>query len=143
MKSIKINLLLINYLVILPLIFGIFIYIAFRDTNIYLYYIFKNETLKHIDIFNWISSFNINSFIIYSLPDGLWVFLSTNIFLIIWNGDIVRHLFWVLLPLTIGILYEYMQYTGILSGTFDFYDIIIMFISAIVSLSFYYFWRKL
>tara|TARA_B100001750_G_C15089089_1_gene389766 strand:- start:2 stop:430 length:429 start_codon:yes stop_codon:yes gene_type:complete len=119
--------------VIAPILIGFFIYILFRPDKII--------------IFNWLdalgfselisnlrgispSNSKIPSWIIYNLPDGLWVYSLTALMLIIWQDtkDNKKY-FWFFSPLIISIMIEIGQYALIVPGTYDYMDIILCLIA--------------
>jgi hypothetical protein len=119
---------LLNFL--LPIFIGSFIYIVFR----------KNTLL----VFTWISFFDLGGFvnvlrsffgeykkyipdfILYSLPDGLWVYSGTVLFLRIWRHEknSFSKYFWILLPFAVSILMEFSQLFNLIRGTFCFNDVL-------------------
>jgi len=97
----------IFFLVILPLTLG---------SGVYLFEpIFKN----YIFIRNF-------------LPDGLWAFSATSSLLIIWNNKL--NFFWISTLFVSFMIFEILQYTEQLPGTFDINDIFIYLIFASFSL---------
>lgn len=67
----------------------------------------------------------LNKFIIYSLPEGLWVF-SATIFSYPFYINIKKYYFYcVYIPIIYPILLEIFQYFNWIHGTFDLIDIII------------------
>ena len=128
---------LLTYHVLLPLITGILIYIIFRS--------------KSIIMFKWLDSLlltapvdflrdslhqyrsQIPGWVIYSLPDGLWIYaLSMSLFLI-WGNDYLKSSVWVVIALLLAPSLEIMQYFHFLPGTFDWRDLIIYIIASFSS----------
>ena len=127
---------LFNFLV--PIFVGSFIYIVFRQ--------------KSLLVFTWISFFNLSNFvdvlrssfseyktyipgfILYSLPDGLWVYSGTVLFLKIWKNDqnIISKYFWILLPFIVSLLMEFFQLFNLIKGTFCFNDILFITVLFII-----------
>lgn len=102
-------------------------------------------------MFSWFEAFNIYSFvntyrelgehislpdfIIFNLPDGLWI----TSYLFIVNSVIpVRNkrelLFWILLLPLISVLGEFLQYYHIIEGQFDIIDILCYILPVIINL---------
>jgi hypothetical protein len=75
----------------------------------------------------------IPGWIIYSLPDGLWIYaLSMSLFLI-WGNDYLKTSIWVVIALLMAPSLEIMQYFHIIHGTFDCRDLIIYIIASFSS----------
>ncbi len=101
------------FLVILPMILGLLIYILSRTNSIYF---LKTINLK-------IDKLNFDYWIKYNLPDGLWAFSITSLILIIWNWKINFELLtWIIILTFCSILLE------LKFGTFDVFDIIFILI---------------
>lgn len=103
--------------VVIPTALGAWIYIAFRSPNLL--------------VFDWIDAVGMSGLIIrpnaqlpdwllYSLPDGCWVYAFTSWMLIIW----ARFSPWVLVALTLAIGSELGQLFSIVPGTYDNVDIV-------------------
>ena len=116
------------------LLIGIIIYLLFRD-DILLFSLFQKSTLLNIilDFFRIpLIEDNVNSFLIYNLPDGLWFFSLLLIQFYFYNP--LSHfsrlllLLSILLPFTL----EIMQFFHFIKGTFDIIDLAIFFIVLII-----------
>ena len=111
MKSFKIKLIIIHC--IIPIMIGGLLYVFFRSTSIRMFKWFDFLGLENViqlmrsTLFNVKS--NIPNWIYFSLPDGLWVYSFTRI--------------WLLIPFISGILSEILQYFGLFPGTFDYLDL--------------------
>jgi hypothetical protein len=119
----------------LPLSFGGLIYIFHRNENIMFL-----SWLKFINIdFMLLRQFDydkniVSLFIIYSLPNGLWI-LSGLLFLnIFWKYEKTNLLIYSIIFIVLGISIEIGQYLNILLGTFDVFDIISILIFSIIGL---------
>ena len=109
------------------LMFGGYIYLAYRD--------------KSLIMFQWVSSLHldgaieyirrdyrtdcINEWLVYSLPDGLWISSFIIIMYCVWRkAKKKERMTWVLsLPLA-ALVSEIMQLFGWLIGTFDWVDFV-------------------
>ncbi|MFT3747273.1 MAG: hypothetical protein QM768_03115 [Agriterribacter sp.] len=91
--------------VILPLVAGTLLYILLPDKNY--------------------------GFVRNYVPDGLWAFALTSCLLIIWQGKV--HLFWLLIAMAAGSMFEYLQWQGYLNGTGDIFDLICYFVSSLAA----------
>lgn len=112
----KINLLIISILFSL----SCFIYLTIRD-NIILFKYIENpfETYK-IDFPDWI---------IYNLPDGIWMLSLTYTLLLIWNYKIKKsNIIWFFSALIIALLLEYGQKFDLIYGTYDNMDVLFIVI---------------
>lgn len=124
--------------VVLPLLCGGLVYIAFRDTNILMF-----KWFNAIGIMNYIISFReqllivkttLPKWFLYSLPDALWIYsFCVFLFLIWYESRIVR----ILAPgmaIAFTILAEVLQLFNILPGTFDWRDLLLFLTFGVFSL---------
>lgn len=112
-----------------------------------LYILFRTSNLK---MFNWFEKLNILSFIntlrdsttiytdylpniiLYSLPDGLWLFSYVSLVLFLWKNEIRNeNLFWIFIVPIISIFSELGQLIKIVPGTFDLADLV-MYLSGTI-----------
>lgn len=102
--------------VALPIAVGASIYIGWRSPD--------------LQVFHWIENLGaaslivrpttpIASWMLYSLPDGLWCLAFTNWMLLIWN----RAVPWVWTGVILGVTTELGQLLGIVPGTYELLDI--------------------
>lgn len=117
----------ITIAVIAPLIVGGLIYILFRPETLIMFDWFEKAGLLQF-IQDLRTSFKgkliLPQWIIYNLPDALWILSFTNLMLLIWQLKLTKNsIFWILLAPTIGVFSELGQATGILAGTFDLNDL--------------------
>jgi hypothetical protein len=78
------------------------------------------------------------NFVVYSLPEGLWVFAATII-----SGNLVlkikRYILpMIYMPLIVALGIEFVQYTGLSKGIFDWIDIFLILVFWILA----YFFNK-
>lgn len=121
---------------LVPVILGGFIYIIFRTEKLIMFRWF--DYLNLTDEINIAKSFRNNlslpDWFYFSLPDGLWIFSYTAISLEIWKSSITRsRYFWILSIPAAAILSEILQLLNIISGTFDFTDLIFYLLGIILS----------
>ena len=114
------------FLIALSLLFSLFIYMFYRTEKTVINDIFIS--IVSCDNFvKWRSAISgqlqLNETIIYSLPEGLWVFCITltSKFFFIKLGD--RKIRLVFLPLVFSIGLELFQLLHLTNGRFDFWDI--------------------
>ncbi|REG88254.1 hypothetical protein [Algoriphagus antarcticus] len=126
---------------IIPVILGGLIYLTYRTDSLVMFGWFNeiglsdkigllrsNYQLQNLTIPNWIK---------FSLPDALWLFSFTYITLIIWENKINREsVFWIFFAPMIGIFSEVGQLTGLIPGTFDKIDLILLIIATILPFKF-------
>lgn len=125
--------------ILLSLTGGVLIYAVTRSESIYL-----NQWLGYIGNGKLLHSFQsllLNSqppqWIIYSLPDALWMLALVMLILMIWDFKLHnKSIPWVVIAVLTGILYEVFQGFHLIRGTFDVGDLILMVIGALLPLSF-------
>lgn len=107
-------------------IFGGYIYIVFRPMSLHMF-----SWFEHISIMNTIEMLRLNplfdtdsSFIIYSLPNGLWVTSYILIMDAIWSPNIKMIIIFSSIIPIVGVSSELLQGIGILKGTFDTRDLV-------------------
>jgi len=77
-----------------------------------------------------------NSFLLYNLPDGLWMLSFCLILIIIWGNTSKSSVFtWLSIGFGIGILFEVFQHFGKVSGTFDNMDVVCITMAFLLSLT--------
>ena len=133
-KLIKISLKIV-YNVLMPMIVGMLIYVSFRSTSIKMFGWFEN-----IGFTKWINltrgffypfKKSIPTWVYFSLPDALWVYSFSSVYLILWNNQIN---YWLLLPFFFGCLVEIAQAFKIFEGTYDPIDFLLSLIAFILSI---------
>jgi hypothetical protein len=102
---------------------GAIIYIMFRPTNLLMFYWINSIGL--MDLVNEIRPDirNLPEWVIYSLPDGLWIFSYCLFIGHIWNYNLKRSFFFLALLPIYAISNEIMQHFHFFSGTFDWMDL--------------------
>lgn len=138
------------FLVFFPLVFGVLIYLFFRSRNLFYFQILKHFSLEK-PILQWRLSLKvlrpfIPNWVIYSLPDGIWLFsFGTALLLhrIFFPGI---HLLFTIIYIVM-VLIEMVQLHfgghGTFLGTFDSADLICFSAGYLLaSLVGYYFWKK-
>ena len=106
------------------LLVGGMVYLLFRSTSLPIL-----DWVINADMMNYIERLGLNIFLIpawmiYILPDGLWMFSYCLIIGCIWDFRISRCWFMLTLFLFVAILFEFLQYVHVIPGTFDNMDII-------------------
>jgi len=79
-----------------------------------------------------IVSFKSGGFVLFALPDGLWLFSYLSLMLYIWKNKIDgSNLGWLCAVPVLAIASEFGQFTGVVPGTFDVADVL-MYLAASV-----------
>ena len=126
--------------VVFPLIIGVIIYLLFRPL-----------TLKGYDVFNlqiigWIKEIQENYinlrdiipiWIIYTLPDGLWIFSFTSAMLLLVENKKQQVVFSII-PIAMAVFHELSQLMIHNYGTFDLLDLITYFVFYFFSIFSFY-----
>jgi hypothetical protein len=116
----------IYFLIVLPLLISLFIYVFYRTQNTIInelfIYIFSAESYMALrkSITN---AFPLNGYIIYSLPEGLWVFCVTLTSRSLYVKTGSREITLILVPLIFAIGLELLQLMHFTNGRFDAMDI--------------------
>ena len=82
-----------------------------------------------IDNFKFIDSVEsydkIPDFLLFNLPDGLWVFALTSQIQILWKKRSSNlNLTWLFIALIFSFSFELFQLTNLIAGTFDYLDLV-------------------
>jgi hypothetical protein len=68
----------------------------------------------------------IPEWILFSLPDGLWIFSYVSLMLFIWQNSVsIKNIFWISIIPILAIGSEIGQLFGLVPGTFDFADLLL------------------
>ena len=127
--------------VVFPVFFGGLIYVGFRQESINLFVLLQKTIFYEPILFirNGLSVYkdNLSSIILFSLPDGIWVYSCTYMILTIWQGSVKNtHVFlWVIAPVLISIIIECLQSINIVQGTFCIYDMTFYIIGFLMAIS--------
>ena len=123
---------------ILPVIAGGLIYLTYRTETLTMFGWFSNIGLSDFVDFlrsnKYLQSLTIPNWIKFSLPDALWLFSFNYILLTLWSFNVNRQsAFWLFLAPTIGLFSEIGQLTGVVQGTFDIVDLVLLLIATLLS----------
>ena len=125
---------------LIPLIFGGLIYLTYRVETLkmfrwfdnigatdFIIFLRTNEILQPISLPQWVK---------FSLPDALWIFSFTYFMLTIWKFKITKSsAFWIFLAPTIGLFSEIGQLIGLIPGTFDLVDLVLLIVAMAIPFS--------
>ena len=116
----------------------------------YLYLKFRSETLL---MFTWAENLGLNfivssiressilnsprlEYFIFSTPFGMWVVSFCCFIGAIWHKDIsIEAIIWRLFAPAIAISSELLQFVGVIPGTFDTNDLLVLIVSTIIGIS--------
>ena len=129
MKYEKKNINKINSLWWVPLLVGILIYIFLRPDNL----IYNDLFLSPIKI-DINTNSKVVSFLIYSLPNGLWSMSFSQLIFHIYKIRTLKIIILSSIMLFVGIIIELLQYQSFMNGTFDINDIFSYIISYLIIL---------
>ena len=119
----------INSLWWVPLLVGILIYIFLRPDNL----IYNDLFLSPIKI-DINTNSKVVSFLIYSLPNGLWSMSFSQLIFHIYKIRTLKIIILSSIMLFVGIIIELLQYQSFMNGTFDINDIFSYIITYLIVL---------
>lgn len=123
--------------VILPLILSITIYLLFRPITLKGYNLLNPLLIKQLiglrsHFFNFSSI--LPNWVIYSLPDGLWIYSFTNAMLLLFDNKSLKILF-ASVPIIMAYMHELCQLVLSNYGTFDVNDLILYSFFYLIAIS--------
>jgi len=121
----------------LPVILGGLIYLTYRTDTLLMFGWFKKIELSNLIIFlrsnEHLQRLAIPNWVKFSLPDALWLFSFIYILLLLWDFNINRQSeFWIFLAPIIGLFSELGQLIGIIPGTFDIVDVLLLVLATLL-----------
>lgn len=110
--------------VLFPLFLGGFIYLFFHPTSTILSHFFETD-LEWTFFKNGRQNSYLPNFILHHILDGLWAYALTATLIIVLRKQfgVTRLAF---ISFMFCVFYEYVQYQNWVSGTFDWWDILVM-----------------
>ena len=122
----------INFIlhVIIPIFLGTLIYILFRKDSLTIFtWINTISLLDEVTVLrDTLSSFKekLPEIILYSLPNGIWVYSATYLMGKIWKNCLkdIKVWFWIFLPFVFGIAAELSQLIQLIEGYYCPYDML-------------------
>jgi len=123
-------------IVVIPVIIGILLYLTYRVETLkiskWLKYVGLESFLDFLRTDSFLQNLVIPDWIIYNLPFTLWVFSFTYLILTIWKFQISsKNILWICIIPIIAIFSEVSQAFGLIKGTFDFKDLIMIIVSSL------------
>ena len=122
------------------LIFGSYLYVKFRSETLLMFKWAENFGLNYIINSIRGSSSVLNShqmkYVIFSAPFGMWVISFCCFIGAIWHNDrSVAAIIWRLFVPAIAISSELLQFVGLLPGTYDTNDLLVLIVSTIIGVT--------
>ena len=124
--------------VFIPILIGGCIYLFFRDTNLVIF-----DWIRQIGLFENITSIRLritywNSFlpnwVVFSLPTGLWSYSFLNLVTYTWEKEPIVGDWLCIFFISINLIFESLQASSIVPGTFCLQDISFFILSYFVFL---------
>ncbi|WP_408037095.1 hypothetical protein [Tenacibaculum aestuarii] len=85
-----------------------------------------NEALNNLRKYTIPYAENIPRWVLFSLPDGLWIFSYICLILFIWKNYVsLKNIFWILIIPVLAVCSELGQLFSLIKGTFDFTDLVL------------------
>lgn len=142
----KLNtLILFSLHIIIPLFIGGVIYLLFRTENLKMFEWFEimklDLVVKNLRMLSLVRNFEYPYWIVFCLPNALWVYSLTAYLLLVWKNS-KGAIFWFLLGPAIGLSSELLQINGIFPGTFDSADLAFTAVFSVFPLITVYPFRK-
>jgi len=117
--------------VVLPVTVGALIYLLFRPRYLWVFTwvdgLGFTDTVGHARNLFFPYRTSLPEFVVFNLPNGLWVYATTSWMLLIWGNEVKTWAgsFWISIGLTSLVAMEILQHSEIalIPGTFDWFDI--------------------
>ena len=106
------------------LLVGAMIYVLFRPTHLLMF-----DWIDNIGLMDLVSRIRPNlkdvpDWVVYSLPDGLWMFSYCLFIGCIWDFDLKRSFYVLSILPVFAVTNEIMQHNHLVPGTFDWMDVV-------------------
>ncbi|EID73846.1 hypothetical protein [Imtechella halotolerans] len=126
----------------LTLIGGGLIYVMFRTSTLKMFGWFETIGLDRLtNVIRKLTfkfAVELPDWILFSLPDGLWIFSYVSLMLAIWQNSVSpKNTLWILLIPILVIGSEIGQLFGFVIGTFDFADLLLYIFGMILPFIFF------
>ena len=128
------------FVIFFPMILGLFLYLLFRPTSIYIFEFIRvinlEDQLLHLREYIKPLENYMPLWIVYSLPTMLWAFSLTCLICVIWSKDFTNIFFLIYLLTAIAIIIgsEVLQLLRYLPGTFSYMDLSFNFFGIVLAL---------
>jgi hypothetical protein len=126
--------------VVAPVLVGGAIYVIWRSQSLlvfsWLRAIRLDTFVTHLRAVMFPMRRHIPTFIVSSLPDGLWVYGFTSAMRQIWAAQRFsgKSLIWISVPTILSLGSEFGQLAGIVPGTFDWSDVAMCVLAAVLAI---------
>lgn len=120
---------------ILTLLLGGSIYVFFRALSLKMFSWFVSLGINNsiLKIRSLTENIKLPDWILFSLPDGLWIFSFISFQLFIWNNKIEKgNCIWLFCLPMVAIISEIGQLVKIVPGTFDSLDLVMYLIGTVL-----------
>lgn len=123
---------------VILLIIGGMIYLTYRVDTLKMFswvdIIGANDYINLLRSNHFLNEYQLPKWIIYSLPDALWVYSFSYLMLLIWNFKItISNAFWLSIGPFIGVFSELGQLINIVPGTYDPIDLFFIITAIIIA----------
>jgi len=120
--------------VFIPLVLGTAIYLCFRTETQFLSWIpfglmMPEESLALVNSHSWI---------IYNLPDALWLYAFICSLLTVWESNSKIGIAYSFVALSVAVIFELLQKKGWATGTFDLLDIYFYIAATLMALMLFF-----
>lgn len=125
-----------TYTIIVLFGFSCLVYLIFRE-NIILYDWIDKTIFQNLQVleFKKVLALNFPDWILYNLPDAVWVMTLIYILLYIWDFRLTkRNIPWIISPIIIAYSIEFGQRYNWINGTYDTKDLIFILIGSAIPL---------
>ena len=124
----------IVFIAMMALSVGGMIYVFFRPESIMMFkwLPFLGVVHDQVSIFRTI---HLPDILVYSIPDGLWLFSYILLMGVIWNFNYYRCLFLIMLLTVYAISNEMLQLYHLVPGYFDILDFVVYIVATLVGIS--------
>lgn len=126
--------------VLLPLLVGGLVYICWREPNLLMFKWFGalglESSIESLRLATSAGQTAVPRWLIYSLPDGLWVYALTALMVLLWRGtdSLPVKMFWLSMGLLLGAGSELGQLARVLPGAFDPIDLLVCLVAPAAAL---------
>ena len=113
---------------------GGMIYVFFRPESIMMFkwFPFLGIVHKQVSLFR---TTHLPDFLVYSIPDGLWLFSYILLIGVIWDFDYHRCFYLIMLLPVYAISHEILQLYHLVPGYFDILDFVVYVVATLVGIS--------
>ena len=120
--------------VLLPIALGASVYLLFRSTGLLVFRWLDVLGLREVitGARNYTSAVRLPQWVLYSVPDGLWVYATTSWMILIWRGT--PPWTWLAVGVIFGLGGELGQLFGFVPGTYENLDMVAYVASFLLAL---------